>query len=44
VVFIDMGYLPEGKADVDFVRWLYTALTRASVRVYLLGFDDKLFA
>ena len=36
-VFVDLsfvGYLPE---DRNLVRWIYTAITRATKRVYLLG-------
>jgi exodeoxyribonuclease V len=29
--------------DYEYLRWLYTALTRASRKVYLLGFQDKFF-
>ncbi len=37
-VFVDLsfvGYLPE---DRNLVRWIYTAITRATKRVYLLGY------
>lgn len=42
-VFIDQPYLPEGKPDVDFMRWLYTAVTRATKQVYLVNFSDNFF-
>jgi hypothetical protein len=42
-VFIDQGYLKEDMIDQEYLRWLYTALTRATNRVYLLGFQDKFF-
>ena len=41
-VFVDLsfvGYLPE---DRNLVRWIYTAITRATKRVYLLGYPDGL--
>jgi len=41
-VFIEQPYLPEGM-DKDFFRWLYTALTRAKERVYLIGFTKSFF-
>ena len=41
-VFIEQPYLPEGM-DKDFFRWLYTALTRAKERVYLVGFSKSYF-
>ncbi len=37
-VFIDMGYIQENAlVSLDFYRWLYTALTRATDRVYLIN-------
>ena len=42
-VFIEQPYLPEGP-DKSYFRWLYTALTRASEKVYLLGFSRSFFA
>lgn len=40
VVFIDLGYIKEENVDKSFIRWLYTAITRASEKVYLIGFND----
>ena len=42
-VFIDPGFLDDDSWNEDMVRWLYTALTRASEKVYLLNFPEKLF-
>lgn len=37
-VFIDMGnILPDALSTLDFMRWLYTAITRARERVYLIN-------
>jgi exodeoxyribonuclease-5 len=41
-VFVEQPYLPEG-IDLDYVRWLYTAITRAKDRLYLIGFKDEFF-
>jgi len=41
-VFIEQPYLPEGP-DLNYYRWLYTAMTRAQNRLYLLGFDSNYF-
>ncbi|RYJ44868.1 ATP-dependent RecD-like DNA helicase [Flavobacterium beibuense] len=41
-VFIEQPYLPEG-IDSDYIRWLYTAVTRAKDRLYLIGFKDDYF-
>ncbi|HEX8575944.1 MAG TPA: AAA family ATPase [Flavobacterium sp.] len=41
-VFIEQPYLPDG-IDRDYVRWLYTAMTRAKDKLYLIGFKDDNF-
>lgn len=42
-VFIDQGYLPEEQINVEFVRWLYTAITRATDEVFLMNFHQQFF-
>ncbi len=41
-VFIEQPYLSNG-VDKEYLRWLYTALTRAKEKVYLIGFKDESF-
>ena len=41
-VFIEQPYLPDG-IDQDYIRWLYTAVTRAKEKLYLIGFKDDHF-
>lgn len=41
-VFIEQPYLPDG-IDRDYIRWLYTAITRAKDKLYLIGFKDESF-
>ncbi|AMO19339.1 ATP-dependent DNA helicase [Flavobacterium columnare] len=41
-VFIEQPYLASD-IDKDFVRWLYTAMTRAKDKLYLIGFKDEFF-
>ena len=36
-VFLDIGYLTEEMLGEDFYRWLYTAVTRATGRLYLVN-------
>ncbi len=43
VVFIDQGFLKEENVDENFMRWLYTAITRATEKVYLLNFNSLFF-
>lgn len=41
-VFVEQPYLPNG-IDRDYIRWLYTAITRAKDKLYLIGFKDENF-
>ncbi|WP_066217986.1 ATP-dependent DNA helicase [Formosa haliotis] len=41
-VFVEQPYLPNG-IDRDYLRWLYTAVTRAKEKLYLIGFKDAFF-
>lgn len=41
-VFVEQPYLPDG-IDRDYIRWLYTAITRAKDKLYLIGFKDENF-
>ncbi len=43
-VFVDQGYIKEDMIDTEYYRWLYTAVTRATKRLYLVNFGDQLFA
>lgn len=42
-VFVDQGYVTEEMIDREYVRWLYTAVTRASTKLYLLNFHPRFF-
>jgi len=41
-VFVEQPYLPNG-IDIDYIRWLYTAITRAKSKLYLIGFKEDYF-
>jgi len=41
-VFVEQPYLPNG-IDKEYLRWLYTAITRAKEKLYLIGFKDDFF-
>lgn len=42
-VFIEQGYLLDEMLNLDLLRWLYTAITRASEQVFLVNFHPKFF-
>jgi exodeoxyribonuclease-5 len=42
VVFVDQGYLTDEMMDTEYFRWLYTAITRATDKLYLLNFSENL--
>ena len=42
-VFIEKPYLPDGPS-ADYYRWLYTAITRASEHLFLVGFNEEDFS
>lgn len=42
-VFVDHGYLTEQHIDKSFLRWLYTAFTRATDKLFLVNFHKEFF-
>ena len=42
-VFVDQGYLVDEMLNTDFLRWLYTAVTRATQQLYLVNFNEKFY-
>lgn len=42
-VFLDLGFVSEDHLGESFYRWFYTALTRASQKIYLVNFADDFF-
>jgi exodeoxyribonuclease-5 len=42
-VFIDQGGFSRQEPTIDYLRWFYTALTRATDKVYLVNFPNNWF-
>ncbi|MBI3509325.1 MAG: AAA family ATPase [Bacteroidetes bacterium] len=42
-VFVEQGYLTDEMINTEFLRWLYTALTRTTEKLYLVGFKEEFF-
>lgn len=40
-VFLDQGYMTEEMLSPDYFRWLYTAFTRATEKLYLVNWPEK---
>ena len=41
IVFIDQGYVVAEKIDLEYLRWLYTAITRATEKLYFVNFPKE---
>jgi exodeoxyribonuclease-5 len=42
-VFVEQGYLTDDMMNKEYIRWLYTAMTRASQKLYLVNFNKEFF-
>jgi exodeoxyribonuclease-5 len=42
-VFIDQGMFNRNEITIDYLRWFYTALTRATDKIYLVNFEEAFF-
>ena len=42
-ILIDPGWFADDMLDREYLRWLYTAFTRATSHLYLIGFPDQFF-
>jgi exodeoxyribonuclease-5 len=42
-VFLEKGYMAEDQLNDEYLRWIYTAVTRASKVLYLVNFDHRFF-
>ena len=43
IVIVDQGYLNDEMVNTEYLRWLYTALTRSTKKLYLINFNDSFF-
>lgn len=42
-VFVDQGYIKDDLVSNDYIRWLYTAITRSTNELYLVNFHQNFF-
>ncbi len=42
-VFVDQGYINDDMLNVEYLRWLYTAITRSTEKLYLVNFKSEFF-
>jgi ATP-dependent exoDNAse (exonuclease V) alpha subunit len=42
-VFVDQGYLTDEMLNTDFLRWFYTACTRATKELFLINFSNQFY-
>ena len=42
-VFVEQGYFTPDMLGKEYLRWLYTAMTRATKKLYLINFKDDFF-
>ena len=42
-VFVDQGYLTDEMLNKEYLRWLYTAVTRSTSKLYLVNFNKEFF-
>ncbi len=42
-VFVEQGYLTDEMINTEYLRWLYTAVSRASTKLYLVNFNEEFF-
>ena len=42
-VFVEQGYLTDEMINTEYLRWLYTAVSRATEKLYLVNFNKGFF-
>ncbi|MGF7027857.1 MULTISPECIES: ATP-dependent DNA helicase [Sphingobacterium] len=43
IVFVDQGYINDDMLDLEFLRWLYTGVTRATKELFLVNFNENFY-
>lgn len=43
IVFIDQGYMTDEMLNTEFMRWLYTGITRATQQLFFVNFNEKFY-
>lgn len=43
IVFVDQGFIKADEVDRDYIRWLYTAMTRATKQLFMVNFDNSFY-
>lgn len=42
-IYVDAGYLTDDMVNEEYIRWLYTAITRGTEKVFLVNFPEKFY-
>ena len=42
-IFLDKGYVPLEQLNIEYLRWLYTGVTRATDELFLVNFGSEFF-
>jgi len=42
-VFVDAGFMKDDMYNTEYLRWLYTAVTRATDKLLLVNFEERFF-
>lgn len=42
-VFVEQGYLTDEMINTEYLRWLYTAVSRATEKLYLVNFNKEFY-
>ncbi|HRG52235.1 MAG TPA: AAA family ATPase [Bacteroidia bacterium] len=42
-VFVEQGYLTDDMINTEYLRWLYTAVSRATEKLYLVNFNKEFY-